>query len=164
MEKSNLRGLVVKYPECILDEVKSAIELLQDRVNLDMLELNQINDSLQYDFLVIPGGSCDLAIEHDGLKSLIKKVKTNSGLLAGICNGALVLASAGVLKGEKCTHTAHPKYAPLPEFKELLEVSERLFDGSQYVDEDVVISGKIITAKPHVSDQFAETIMSCLDF
>jgi hypothetical protein len=67
-----------------------------------------------------------------------------------------------VLKGRSCTHTVHPKYAPLPEFKELLEVGEPLFSGSTYVDEDVVISSHIITAKPWASHEFAKVILQKL--
>ncbi len=162
MEKTQIRGFVVKYPDCIMDEVEPAIELLQNRVALEIIELDQVVKNLECDFLIVPGGACDLAIVHDELKSLIKKIKASSGLLAGICNGALVLASSGVLKGEKCTHTAHPKYAPLPEFKELLDVAEKLFEGSEYVDDDLVISGNIITAKPHVPEKFADSVRSHL--
>ena len=153
-----MKGIVIKYPDCIMDEVEPTIELLQELVEIDVVDLSQVSAQIDCDFLIIPGGACDLAIEHAALKALIRKVKNNSGLLAGICNGALVLASSGVLRGEKCTHTAHPKYAPLREYKELLDVAKKLFHGSEYIDEDLVISKNIITAKPHVPDQFANAI------
>lgn len=162
MGRSKIKGLVVKYPECTMDEVEPTIEILRDLVSLEVVELDQIGKNIECDFLIIPGGSCDFVIEHEGLKDLVRRVKRSSGLLAGICNGVLVLASSGVLKGEKCTHTAHPKYAPLPQFRELLEVAEKFFDGSEYVDDDLVVSGRIITAKPHVPGQFAKTVKSHL--
>jgi putative intracellular protease/amidase len=87
-----------------------------------------------------------------------RRVLKNGGFTAGICNGALVIGSAGVLIGKRCTHTAHPKYAPLPEFKELLDFAEDAFKGSTYVDEDVVIDGNIITAKPYAADSLAKAV------
>jgi len=67
------------------------------------------------------------------------------------------------LEGEKCTHTAVSKYAPLPEFKELLEVAEKYFTGSEYVDDDIVVSNNVITAKPHAAGKFAEAVLNALE-
>ena len=146
-----MNGYIVKYPECILEEVLPTVELLDGKIQLKTIELESVRENLACDLLVIPGGSCDSAIVHKELHRLIKKVKV-TGILAGICNGALVLASAGVLEGERCTHTAVLKYAPIPEFKELLAVAEVYFAGSEYVDEDTVISNNIITAKPRLGE------------
>lgn len=90
---------------------------------------------------------------------MICDVDSRNGILAGICNGALILASTGVLKGRNCTHTAHPKYAPSPEFKELLEAVGPLFSGSVFVDGDVVVSEHVITAIPWASHEFARAIV-----
>ncbi len=157
-----MNGYIIKYPDCIMDEVLPTEEMLSGKILIETIDLENVSRDLQCDFLVIPGGSCDAAVIHKELHHLIQKVK-KTGLLAGICNGALVLASAGALKGEKCTHTAVPKYAPLPEFKELLKVADEYFIGSEYVDEDVVISNNIITAKPHAAKKFAELIRSMLE-
>jgi putative intracellular protease/amidase len=154
-----VKGIVIQYPGCIMDEVAPAISKLQRKVQLQIVELAEVVSGLEADFLIIPGGSCDDAIVHTGLHSLIQKVNSKAGLLAGICNGALVLASAGVLKGRQCTHTVHPKYAPLPQFKELLAAAEKLFAGSNYVDEDVVISANVVTAKPRAAEEFAKTVL-----
>jgi putative intracellular protease/amidase len=153
-----MKGCIVKYPNCIIDEVLPTQELLADRVDLRVIDLSEVKHQLSADFLIFPGGSCDEAIVHRELQKLIQKVNSKKGVLAGICNGALVLASAGVLISQNCTHTAHPKYAPLPEFKELLEIAGELFKESTYVDEDVVISDNIITAKPHATQEFARAI------
>ncbi|MEW6713265.1 MAG: DJ-1/PfpI family protein, partial [Candidatus Riflebacteria bacterium] len=77
-------------------------------------------------------------------------------VVGGICNGALVLANAGILSNRRCTHTAIPKYAPIPEFQELLDFAEPRFAESVYVDEDVVVDGRLITAKPWAHELFAK--------
>jgi putative intracellular protease/amidase len=153
-----LLGYVIRYPECIMLEVELAIELLKDKTQLQVIDLAGLPPHSTPDFLLIPGGSCDLAIINKELHQLIQEVRDRDGLLAAICNGALVLASAGILVGHQCTHTAIPKYAPIPEFEELLRVATPLFVGSIYVDEDVVISKNIITAKPRATREFAEAV------
>ncbi len=144
-----------------MEEVKPTIELLRERSPvrpLKIVDLNSLPSPGTANFLVIPGGSCDQAVIDNNLHELILDTLKRGGFVAGICNGALVLASAGVLKGKRCTHTAHPKYAPLPEFKELLDFAELAFKGSIYVDEDVVIDGQIITSKPHAAERFAKAV------
>lgn len=153
-----MNGYIIKYPGCIIDEVLPTIEALNKNTNLNIIDLTSVKSDLSADFLVLPGGSCDEAVVHYELHNLIRKTLSSNGIVAGICNGALVLASAGVLKNRKCTHTANQKYAPWPEFKELLEFAEKIFSESVYIDEDVVIDGNIITAKPHAAELFAEAI------
>ncbi len=145
-----------------MDEVQPTIAALKNKTHLRVVDLNNLPVDGPIDFVVIPGGSCDEAVVHSDLHNLIRKTVASNGVVAGICNGALVLASAGILKNQKCTHTAHPKYDPLPEFKELLEFANKVFEGSLYIDEDVVIDGNIITAKPHASIEFAKAIVSKL--
>jgi putative intracellular protease/amidase len=151
-------GFVVTYPGCIMDEVQPAIAKLQNTTILKIIDLKSLAIDGPVDFIIIPGGSCDEALDNFTLHDLIRKTNESGKVVAGICNGAVVLASAGILKNQKCTHTAHPKYAPMPEFEELLAFADKVFEGSKYIDEDVVIDGKIITAKPQVSVEFAEAI------
>ena len=157
-----LKGLIIRYPNCIMDELEDAIKILEDRTVLTTVTLDDDLKEVSANFLLIPGGSCDLAVTNQGLHQLIKNVKDKNGTVAGICNGALVLASAGVLSGEKCTHTAVEKYAPRPQFDELLEVAAREFAGSEYIDEDVVVSNNVITAKPHATKEFAHAVEKAL--
>ncbi len=143
-------------------EVEPTLSPLDEKVSYSVVELEDVSANLSADFIVIPGGDCYEAVNHSGLHQLIQKINSDNALIAGICNGAVVLASAGVLKNRKCTHTAHPKYAPLPEFKELLDFSGKVFADSIYVDEDVVIDGNIITAKPRAANEFAKAIVAKL--
>ncbi len=145
-----------------MDEVLPTIKALNENSTLLVIDLDSVSSDLSADFLVVPGGSFEEVVDHHELHILIQKTHKAGGIVAGICNGALVLASAGVLKNRKCTHTASPKYAPLPEYKELLEFAEKVFNESIYSDEDVVVDGNIITAKPHAALQFAEAIKAKL--
>ncbi|GDX82665.1 hypothetical protein LBMAG42_44760 [Deltaproteobacteria bacterium] len=95
--------------------------------------------------VLVPGGSPDTVLDDPALHALLRGA---AGPVAAICNGALVLAAAGLLVGRRCTHTARSEWAPLPEFAELLAEAERRFEGSVYVDEDVVEDGPCLTAKP----------------
>ena len=108
--------------------------------------------------ILVPGGDCYDAFSNQDLANKIAEAAGDSVPVAGICNGALLLAKAGILGGRRCTHTCTPKYAPLPEFKELLEVATPLFSSSIYCDEDVVTDGKIITAKPWAFIDFGVTV------
>ncbi len=155
-------GHIIQYPGCILDEVNPTIALLKDRVDLRKISLSQIKSDLVTEFLIVPGGSCDKALVHKELHKLIQGINKKKSLLAGICNGALVLASAGVLKNRRCTHTAIPKYAPASKYKELLKIADQLFIDSLYTDEDVVVSDNVITAKPWASIKFADAILKQL--
>ena len=67
----------------------------------------------------------------------------------------MVLASAGVLKGRKCAHTIHPRHATSERFPKLFDAASKYFSGSEYLDENVVISENIVTAKPWVKIEFA---------
>lgn len=155
-----MRGFVVIYPGCIMAEVDPTIDLLKTSRPLKVVTLDSLPSVAAADFLVIPGGSCDQAVVHAELHDLIRGVLRQGGFVAGICNGAVVLASAGVLDGKRCTHTVVPKYAPASEFRELLELGEKIFKGSTYVDEDIVIDDNVITAKPHAAVAFAKAVES----
>jgi len=141
-----------------MDEVLPAIRLLEDRTELRVVDLETLPLDEAVDFIVIPGGSCDLAVVHAGLHALLQKTLDAGGLIAGICNGAVVMASAGILRGRRCTHTAHPMHAPRPQFNELLDFAETAFAGSHYTNEDLTIDGNLITAKPQFTEDFARAI------
>jgi hypothetical protein len=102
-------------------------------------------------------GSLTKFIAHKNYQParIVCSTASAENLLCWPSNGALVLANAGILDGRRCTHTATPKYAPLPEFQELIDFATPRFAKSIYVDEDVVVKEKIITAKPWSHALFA---------
>jgi uncharacterized protein len=96
--------------------------------------------------LLIPGGDPAEVLDDPTLLTALRG--PGPAVRAAICNGALLLARAGLLRGRRCTHTAVPRYAERPAFGPLLDVADLLFAGATYVDEDVVIDGDLLTAKP----------------
>jgi putative intracellular protease/amidase len=157
-------GYVLRYPECILDEVAPAVVLLETKHQVHFIDLSDLpSEPINADFLLIPGGSCDPAIGHAGVRTWIRTLHAAGKPIGAICNGALVLADSGVLDGKACTHTAHPNYAQRPQFTELLDAAERIFVKTTYVDQDVVRADRLLTAKPWAADHFGRQFLELLE-
>lgn len=169
-----MQVIVVLYPDCVFYEIAAAISLLSEKHEIVMASLDgkpvlvgerfSVAANVSYAhvnlanvrYILIPGGDCWSVMSCPQLDDLLQRAANASSItIGGICNGALVLANAGLLSGRRCTHTAIPKYAPIPAFKELLDFAEPRFTDSIYVDEDVVKDGRIITAKPWAHAVFA---------
>lgn len=176
-----MQVIVILYPDCIFFEVAGAISLLSRTYRILMAspdgrpvrvgEQFSIEANLAYDevnltkvrFVLIPGGDCSAVMDCPQLDSLLKGAAASTKIVVGgICNGVLVLANAGILSNRRCTHTAIPKYASVPEFQELLDFAEPRFAESIYVDEDVVVDGRLVTAKPWAHDLFAKRLSEVL--
>ena len=68
-------------------------------------------DVRSYDILVIPGGRAPEYLSiNDAVVNLVKAFAALDRPIASICHGQLILASAGLLKGKKCT--AYPAVKP----------------------------------------------------
>ncbi len=167
-------NLVILYPGCVFYEIAAAVSLLGSSQNVIFASPNgsavlvnegfQVHANCRYSevdtscltCVLIPGGDCESVMNCSELDSLLKDAASSSSCVIGaICNGALVLANAGILNGVRCTHTAVPKYAPLPEFGELLDFATPRFATSIYEDQDIVVDGRIVTAKPWAPAAFA---------
>lgn len=92
--------------------------------------------SADFDAVVVPGGFApDNMRLHPEMISLVRDAHESGKLVAAICHGGWVLASAGVLKnGRKVTG-----YLPI---KDDVENA-----GGVWVDEAVVIDGNVITSR-----------------
>lgn len=107
--------------------------------------------------LLVPGGDPASVVEDPELHAFLADAVERS-VVGAICNGALLLARAGCLRGRSVTHTAVPRYAPVPAFAELLAFAGPVLEGSRYVDEDVVVDGRLVTAKPWAALDFAKAV------
>jgi D-lactate dehydratase len=68
-------------------------------------------DVKDYHILVIPGGRAPEYLSiNDGVISMVKAFASLGRPIASICHGQLILASAGLLDGKKCT--AYPALKP----------------------------------------------------
>ena len=110
--------------------------------------------------IVIPGGDIYSVKDHLDLDILLQRGHRNGSILGGICNGGLLIAKSGLLKHRQITHTAIERYAPRPEFAELLAYAEPHIADTTYVDRDVVVDSNIVTAKPWASIAFGAQLAS----
>jgi protease I len=88
-----------------------------------------------FDAVVIPGGwAPDVLRRCRVTLDFVKKVFEQNKVVAAICHGGWVLISAGVLKGKKAT-----SYIAIKD--------DMQNAGAQWVDEEVVIDGNLITSR-----------------
>jgi transcriptional regulator GlxA family with amidase domain len=95
-----------------------------------------IANSPRPDILVLPGGGVGSVIQDDALMDWIKRSSRDAELVLSVCNGALVLAKAGLLDGLEAT-THHGSIAGLRKLAPRTKVHEN----RRFVD-----NGKIVTA------------------
>jgi len=88
------------------------------------------------DVVVIPGGNVDSMLRNEKMMAWIKQRAAESEIVMSVCNGAMVLAKAGLLEGLEAT-THHGAIEHLRR----IALGTRVVSGKRYVD-----SGKIITA------------------
>jgi protease I len=89
----------------------------------------------EFDAVVVPGGYApDRMRLHPEFAELVKKVFVQGKLVAALCHGPWILASAGVLQGKKVTCW--------PSLKD-----DMMNAGARYMDEEVVVDGNVITSR-----------------
>ncbi|MBF4691912.1 DJ-1/PfpI family protein [Fusibacter ferrireducens] len=102
-------------------------------ITIPHITLNEVNVD-NVDLLIIPGGDPKSFENNKSLSNLLQNLHAKKVKIGGICSGTLALANSGLLKGLKYT-------TPLP----ITEFS--VFDPNNYLDQNIVVSGNIITAK-----------------
>ncbi|MBR6523066.1 MAG: DJ-1/PfpI family protein [Clostridia bacterium] len=113
-------------------------------VQADIL-LKDVSEDSQ--MLVLPGGMPG-TLNLQKCQPLCDMLKKAEGFVAAICAAPSVLGGLGLLKGKKAT--CYPGF-------------EDKLDGAEYVDESVVVSGKVITSKgAGTAHLFGFTLLSLL--
>ncbi len=88
-----------------------------------------------YALIVIPGGSSpDHMRRNEHMVKLVRDAAAKNIAMAAICHGPWMLCSTSVLKGRRCT-----SYMSI--------VHDCVNAGGQWVDEEVVVDGNIITSR-----------------
>jgi protease I len=88
-----------------------------------------------YQLIVIPGGSSpDHMRRNEHMVKLVRDAAKHNIAMAAICHGPWMLCSTSVLKGRRCT-----SYMSI--------VHDVINAGGQWVDEECVVDGNIITAR-----------------
>ena len=121
-----------------------------DSVVVDKL-LKDVNVN-NYNAIVFVGGVGAIAfMENNEAIELVKKAYEADKIVAAICCAPMILNRAGILSNKKVT--------VYPEADWVSEISKE----SEYLDQDVVVDGKIITASgPQAAAEFGETVAKIL--
>jgi len=90
----------------------------------------------EYDGFIIPGGSWnpDSLRAESKVTTLIREAAKADKVVAAICHGPWILSDAGVLKGKRATAW----WSTRPDLENA---------GATYIDEPVVIDGRIVTSR-----------------
>ncbi|MCG7844008.1 MAG: type 1 glutamine amidotransferase [Methanomassiliicoccales archaeon] len=101
--------------------------------------------------VVIPGGHApDRLRRHPSIVELVKRVFDRGGLVASICHGGSLLASANVVRGRKVTS--------------FFSIEMDLINaGARYIDCEVMVDGNLITSRqPSDLPAFVREILAFL--
>lgn len=112
-----------------------------------------IKEAKAGDFLgvVIPGGYApDILRRHLEVNQFVRDLYKEGKIVACICHGGWVLASAGVLKGKKATGFSAIK-------------DDMVNAGCEFMDKEVVVDGNLITSRnPYDLPAFCREIIKQL--
>lgn len=105
-----------------------------------------------YDAVVIPGGwAPDILRRCENTLNLVQELSESNKVVAAICHGGWVLASAGVVQGKTLTST--------PAIKDDL-----VHAGADWIDEEVVVDFPLITSRsPEDLPAFSRAILNFMD-
>lgn len=112
-------------------EPVTAMEGYSINVNRKLTDINP----KEVELIIVPGGNIK-EIDHGIVWEYLQEVKSNDGLIAGICAGVDVLDHAGILEGISSTHST---------------------------EEDVVVSENVITSRANGYVDFAIEVAKKLD-
>ena len=105
----------------------------------------------EYEGVIIPGGYApDHMRRYPAMVQIVKDMSDQGKVIGSICHGGWMLASADILKGRTVTSFFAIK-------------DDLIHAGANYVDEEVVVDGKIITSrKPEDLPAFMKAVISAL--
>ncbi|MBU0758574.1 MAG: DJ-1/PfpI family protein [Nanoarchaeota archaeon] len=114
-------------------------------------------DLADFDMVVVIGGPGAVGLaDEPAVTDILRKAKENDMLIGAICIAPAVLAKAGILEGKRATVWTSE------ENKEAIAVLEE--NGAIYVDEPVVVDGKLITGNgPEAAKDWGEGIVGLLE-
>jgi protease I len=116
------------------------------------LSLNEA-DASDFDAIIFIGGPGALKhLDNEDSYCLAREAAGKGKIVAAICVAPAILAKAGVLSGKKATIWTSPTH------RELVKILTE--NGARYIDENVVVDGKMITANgPSAAGKFGEEIL-----
>ncbi len=106
----------------------------------------------QFDAVVVPGGwAPDKLRRYEGVKRLVRETYEQGKIVASICHGGWVLASAGIVKGRKATGSTGIK-------DDMVNAGATWVDESAF-REDNLVWGRVVADIPN----FCRELVSALE-
>ncbi|MFO7534379.1 MAG: type 1 glutamine amidotransferase domain-containing protein [Kiritimatiellia bacterium] len=101
--------------------------------------------------LIVPGGYApDLMRRYPEMVSLVRRVFERGGIVAAICHGGWMPASAGIVAGKRMTSFSSIR-------------DDMVHAGAKWVDQEAVQDGQLITSRnPHDLPAFCSMILRAL--
>jgi cyclohexyl-isocyanide hydratase len=137
MDQIDLTGpfaVLSRLPNATVKLVWKATDLIRDYRGFGLVPDVKLADAGEFDLFVVPGGPGqeDLMEDEAGLSFIAKRAEAAACVLS-VCTGALVCGAAGLLKGKRATtHWASVQFLK--------------YFGATFVDERVVLDGKLVSA------------------
>lgn len=151
--------------------IETVAPALDVSVSKSLLQVtaDAVLDDQSYDLFLIPGGMGTRSIVNDEqLLESINRTITQSGMVASICTGALVLAQLGYLKNkEVCSH--HLSYDILQQ----LEPTATINKAGRYADHGTIVTAAGVSAgidmsfhllRTHFSPDFAAEVRQYIEY
>ena len=170
--KTRGRVAVLLYPGCTYFEVEAAVNVLSQ--HREVLHFTPSGSALadstgkifdaqgsyadlersEVDCVLVPGGDPGSIIPQQQATAALRRAANQGAVMAGICAGNLVLASAGLLKGLRATHNYTPEYAPPVD----VAATAPYWDGILFERADLVEDVNRITAQHWAHEKFAAAV------
>lgn len=177
MQGDSMSAAVLLYEGCTITEVAEiatrlanwdvnvqfvapSIEEIRDQSGLRMIPDRALGDvdPSGLTVVLVPGGNPDSVRDDAAVSAWLRQADESGVLVAAICAGVTLVASAGLVAGRRITHNMRSPWAP-PELAESVEV---LWAGA-VVEPDrtigVVRDGNLISALPNAPVEFAMEIL-----
>jgi transcriptional regulator GlxA family with amidase domain len=171
------RVAVVLYDGCVFFEIALALEILArthpiicytpngethrstNGIDIEARGDYQALAKTAHACVLVPGGNPDsVLIPTNIVAGALIENADRGALVAGICAGNLVLASAGLLRGQRATHNYTAEHAS----HEIVDATKGFWETIEFVNDPVVRSGSFITALPWAYREFATEVAMAL--
>jgi putative intracellular protease/amidase len=177
MQGESMSAAVLLYEGCTITEVAEiatrltnwdvpvhfvapSVEELRDQSGLLMRPDHALGDvdPSGLTVVIVPGGNPDTVSDDPAVPAWLRRADEAGVLVAAICAGVSLVASAGLVAGRRITHNVRTPWAP----PELADSVAHLWVGAM-VEEDrtvgVVRDGNLISALPNAPVEFAMEIL-----
>jgi len=144
-------GIEVKIASDVEGEARGS---LGGEIAVDLLVSEA--DAAEFEAVIFVGGPGALEhLDNEASYRLARAAVEKGKILAAICIAPVILAKAGALRGKQATVWSSPSE------RKPIEILEK--NGANYISQNVVIDGNIITANgPKAAEEFGQAVVSFL--